>query len=447
MMKRLAVLLALAPLLAQSPEPAPEVRVQARDAYLYAYPLVLMEMTRRAATATVGDNWFTHLQKFPDDRFRQVIRPNADTLYSTAWLDLSHEPVLLHVPDTHGRYYLMQLLDAWTETVQVPGKRTTGTAEGWFAIVGPGWKGKLPANTQRIDCPTNMAWLLGRTQTNSATDYENVHAIQRQYQLMPLSRYPDGLRRPPNPPPPEQQNAAFVPPPVAVARMSSNDFFSEFTALLEKNPPHPGDEPMLAKLAQLGIGPGLERKPNPAFEEGVNAAKELLANLETRRAPPGKTGWSTLTKFVGRYGTNYLARAAVARIGLGANPPEDAIYLSCYQDAAGNRLQGAGQYVLHLDKAQLPPVRAFWSLAMYSDDGFFVPNPIGRFAIGDRDRLTYNADGSLDIYIRHDPPGPERENNWLPAPAETFSLMLRLYWPTDAILNGSWIPPAVMAAR
>lgn len=444
-MKYLALPLAWCTLLAQShsPAPSPDVRALAQDAYLYAYPLVLMEMTRRSATVAVGENWFTNLQKFPDDRFRQVIRPNADTLYSTAWLDLSKGPVVLHVPDTRGRYYLMQLLDAWTETVQVPGKRTTGTGEGWFAIVGPGWQGRLPAKTQRIDCPTNMAWLLGRTQTNSATDYENVHAIQRHYQLMPLSSYPDGLSKAPA----GTAAPVLVSPPAAVAGMSSADFFAEFTASLQRNPPHAGDEPMLAKLSRLGIGPGLRPVADPGFEEGVSAAKDLLANLEKRRAPPGKNGWSTLTKFVGRYGTNYVARAAVARIGLGANPPEDAVYLSSYQDTAGGRLQGANKYVLHFEKSQLPPVRAFWSLAMYSDDGFFVPNPIDRFSIGDRDALAYQSDGSLDLYIQHDSPGPEREKNWLPAPASTFSLMIRLYWPKDEILSGAWVPPGVSAGR
>src|SRR5579883_515792 len=179
-----------------APAPA-EIQAIAGRAYLFGYPLVLMEVTRRSNMRyqTQGPtemNRFTHIRQFPDDTFRQVIRPNADTLYSSSWLDLSEEPMLLHVQDTHGRFYLMQLMDGWTETIAAPGKRTTGTGEGWFAIVGPGWKGKLPERVQRIDCPTNMAWLLGRTQTNGVADYPTVHKLQDGYTLMPLSRYPDG---------------------------------------------------------------------------------------------------------------------------------------------------------------------------------------------------------------------------------------------------------------
>jgi len=179
-----------------------EIRSIAERAYTFAYPIVLMEYTRRSAGegdslgGVAQPNRFTHAEAFPDASFRTVVRPNADTLYSSAWLDLSKEPDILHVPDTHGRYYLMQFMDAWTETFSIPGKRTTGTAEGWFAIAGPGWKGKLPDRARRIDAPTNMVWLIGRTQTNGPSDYETVHAIQRGYVLMPLSLYPDGPPRP-----------------------------------------------------------------------------------------------------------------------------------------------------------------------------------------------------------------------------------------------------------
>src|SRR5215510_3080287 len=172
---------------------APEARKVAEQAYLFGYPLVLMELTRRSMTMEGSANFvnhFGHMPFFPDEHFRQVIRPNADTLYSTSWLDLSKEPVLLHVPDTHGRYYVMQIMDAWSETIATPGKHTTGTAEGWFAIVGPGWKGTLPAGMRAIVSPTNTVWLVGRTQTNGAADYDYVHAIQGGYQLALLSNSP-----------------------------------------------------------------------------------------------------------------------------------------------------------------------------------------------------------------------------------------------------------------
>ena len=440
----------------QPPRSAQEIRDIAENAYTFAYPLVLMEFTRRNAVEHPGSlaggltNQFTHAAAFPDSQFHQVIRPNADTLYSSSWLDLSKEPVLLRVPDTGGRYYLMHFLDAWTETFSVPGKRTTGTSEGWFAIVGPGWKGTLPSRVQRIDAPTNMVWLIGRTQTNNASDYENVHAIQKGYVLMPLSLYPDGPRAT-NAQPPPGQAPASVPPPKQVQQLSAVDFFRTFADLLAKNPPHADDSPMMAQLARIGIVPGAKFDPEKlgadglkALDEGVRAASDRLAAPIQRAPVAGKNGWSGFGGVVGRYGTNYTARAAVARVGLGALPPEDAVYVNCQQDVNGKPFDGSHRYSMHFSKDQLPPVRAFWSVTMYSDDGYFVANPIDRFAIGDRDPLKFNADGSLDLYIQHDAPRGGRDANWLPAPEGKFNLTFRLYWPRDEILSGRWTPPPVV---
>jgi hypothetical protein len=415
---------------------AQDTRAIAEQAYTFAYPLVIMDLTRQDAAANAPANVFSHAPAFPDDRFHAIVRPNADTLYSTAWLDLAKEPILLHVPDTRGRYYMMQILDAWTETVAVPGKRTTGTGEGWFAIAGPGWKGKLPAGVRRIDSPTNMVWLLGRIQTNTAADYTAVRELQRQFRLMPLSRYPDGEARPGASPAPA---SGRVPPPVRAAQMSAAEFFRRFAELLEQNPPHAEDGPMMAKLARIGIAPG---KFQPvyavALEAGAQAAAKRLSGLRVRAG-----GWSQFQGSIGRYGTDYAARAAVARTGLGANPREDAVYLSAAQDAGGAQLDGANAYRMHFAREQLPPVNAFWSLTLYDSDGYFAANAIRRNAIGDRDKLAFNADGSLDLWIQASEP-EEGTSNWLPAPAGHFSLMLRLYWPDERVLEGTWAPPRVV---
>lgn len=436
---------------AQTTLTAPQIRSIAERGYMFAYPMVLMEYTRRGSAAA---NTFTHLQKFPDDTFHQVIRPNADTLYSSSWIDLSKEPVLLHVPDTHGRYYLMQFMDAWTETFAVPGARTTGTGEGWFAIVGPNFKesgrGELPQRAQRVDAPTNTVWLIGRTQTNGASDYENVHAIQRGYQLMTLSQYPDGPRAGPGRGPAQREGER---PPSQVAKLSAKEFFATFASLLVANPPHRGDEAMMAELKKIGIEPGkpfraeaLGPEGMKGLEEGARLSMEWLASLDGRVGRAGPTGWTGgAGGAVGRYGTNYRARAQVARIGLGANPPEDAVYMHCQRDSNGQALDGAKAYRVHFDAGKLPPVKAFWSLTVYSPDGYFVKNPINRFAIGDRDALKKNADGSVDIYIQHVAPGGDRDANWLPSPEGEFNLSLRMYWPGDEILKGAWVPPAVVA--
>lgn len=438
----------------QKPEPsAAELSQIAEQAYLFAYPLVLMDLTRRSMTMDGSAdfvNHFGHAPFFPDEHFRQVIRPNADTLYSTCWLDLSQEPVLLHVPDTHGRYYVMQLMDAWSETISSPGKRTTGTAEGWFAIVGPGWKGKLPPGVRQIDSPTNEVWLLGRTQTNGTSDYDYVHSIQGGYQLALLSHYPQA-----QPPLGLFQLAALrvratVRPPAQVERMSALEFFRLFAELLKANPAHADDGPMIQQLAKIGIRPGNSFEPETlgpegakAIEEGAQAASAFLRAWE-KRASFGKTGWSLPAK-AGRYGIDYRARALTAYYLLGGLPPEDAVYLNCRQDVQGKALAGSSRYVMHFEKNQLPAVRAFWSVTMYDDQGYFAANPIDRFAIGDRDPLKFNADGSLDLYIQHESPGPDKENNWLPAPVGEFNLALRMYWPDESIVSGRWIPPAVIS--
>lgn len=434
--------------LLQVQEAPPDLRKAGEQAYLFAYPLVLMEMTREA-TERATSNTFSHLTQFPDDKYRLVVSPSVDTLYSGAWLDLSKEPVLLHVPDTRGRYYIMQLVDAWMENVAAPGKRTTGTGEGWFAIVGPRWNGRLPDRARRIDCPTNMAWLVGRTQTNTAADYSNVHVLQRQYWLVPLSSYPvqpgtvpRSDARPPTSNP--------VPPPRAVAEMSTEQFFTLFVKLLTENPPHVADAPTVKQLMALGIEAG---RPFPVdrlgreFEQGVTTAKSMPENSAKlaaagQLAKTGRTGWA-LPSALGRYGVEYVKRAVVARIGFVINDPDDAVALGCAQDATGARLNGERKYLMHFEKAQLPPVQAFWSVTMYDEGGYLTANRLNRYALGDRDRLKYNTDGSLDFFIQHDSPEPEWGSNWLPAPAGSFRLTFRLYWPNEAVLKGEWVPPAV----
>jgi hypothetical protein len=460
---RIALLMAF-PLAAHALDSAPaspaEIREIAAHAYTFFYPLVLMELTRRAElerrahAGLAGVNQFVHAQTFPDDHSRLVIRPNADTLYSIAWLDLAQEPVLLHVPDTHERYYVMQLLDAWTETFDMPGKRTRGTTEQWFGIVGPAWQGTLPTQVQRIVAPTDIVWLLGRTQTNGAADYDAVHAIQSGYTLMKLSQYPAGAQSaPPAEVPGQTQNIGrSEPPPVQVQRMSATEFFQFALNLLAQDPPHPQDAALLRQLAKIGIAQGRPFKPESlgaqgrtALDEGAKAAADDLQALVTGGSVGKRVnGWSTgFSGDTGRYGTRYDARAAVARTGLGALPPEEATYFLCCQNAGEQSLNGSKNYSLHFAAGQLPPARAFWSLTMYGEDGYFTANPIHRFAIGDRDALKFNGDGSLDLLIQHDAPGGDRDSNWLPAPGGKFNLSLRLFWPGESVIEGKWLPPAM----
>jgi len=426
---------------AQSPSPN-EVKQIAEHAYIYAYPLVVMEATGAAMPV----NHLTHVAEFPDASFRLIVRPNADTLYSTAWLDVSKEPLLLHVPDSGGRFYLLQFMDAWTETFADPGKRTTGTSEAWYAIVGPGWSGRLPDHVVRLDAPTKHVWLLGRTQTNGASDYDKVHAFQNGMRLVPLSEYPGKVT---TPQPPNTKHATSVSPLNHVKAMQPAEFFATFAQEMKTDAPHAADGPMVHDLARIGLVPGQDFDPGKlsaaqlqALNEGARAAAAQIDQF-VNSAGVATPGWRSFQGVLGRYGTNYIARAATARIAIGANPPEDAVYMSSSADGSGQSLSGSTRYLLHFDASRLPPVLAFWSITAYDKDGYFIANPIHRYAIGDRDELKFNPDGSLDLYIQNQDPGQDRQSNWLPSGAGPFNLTIRLYWPKQDILDGSWHPPTL----
>jgi hypothetical protein len=435
-----------------------EAQAIAVDAYIYGYPLVTMEMTRRVMTnvqepvgmrAPMGQ--FMHATSYPTAEFKDVTAPNADTLYSSAWLDLSKEPYILSIPDMDGRYHLIPMLSGWTDVFASPGSRTTGTKAQTYAITGPSWQAsetsKLPTGITEYKSPSNMVWILARTYcTGTPADYDAVHKLQKEFSLVPLSRYekpysaPKGIVNP----------AIDVHTPVRdqVNDMGVIDYFALLTKLLKDNPPAAEDAPIVAKMAKIGIVPGKEysvRWADPKTAKALAFAPRMaLGKIMNAVQESGVTvnGWTMPAK-TGSYGTDYLIRAATAFAGLGANLPEDAIYPNTRIDASGKPLTGENRYVQHFSKDMIPPVSGFWSLTMYGDDYFFVANPLNRYTLSPRNALTYNADGSLDLYIQNESPGADKESNWLPAPKGPFILMMRLYWPKQAVLDGKWTPPAV----
>jgi hypothetical protein len=428
------------------------------EAVVYGLPLVIMDITRAKTTnvARPGDfsapvNQFVHVRAFPDASFKDVVRANVDTLYSSAWLDLSKEPVVLSVPDTKGRYYLMPMLDAWTNIFASPGKRTTGTAAGHFAITGPGWSGTLPAGVTELKSPTNMVWIIGRTQTDGPQDYAAVHAIQDGYSLVPLSAFGQPYTPPEGAVDPAIDMKAA--PVDQLKAMSSSAFFDRMASLLKSNPPPAAEAPVLEKLKAIGIVPGEPFDPaklDPAVAKGLESSLRVaLEKLEAASKEAGApvNGWRVPSMVLGKFGTDYGTRAVVALIGLGANLPEDAVYPSVFVDAGGQPLDGANRYVIRFDKDATPPVQAFWSITLYDANSFFVANSINRFAVSSWMPLKKNADGSLEIYVQADSPGADKEANWLPAPSSgPFNLTLRMYWPNGtapSIIDGSWKPPAV----
>ena len=442
-----------------------EAREAAIDAYVYGYPLVTMELTRRVMTNVAAPSGthapmgqFARLREYPTAAFRDVTAPNADTLYTITWIDVTKEPWVLSIPDMGDRYYLFPMLDGWTNVFQVPGKRTTGGGAQKYAITGPGWQGTLPDGVQRYDSPTGIVWILGRIYcTGTKEDYAAVHALQDQVSVVPLSSY----GKPYTPP------AGKIDPKVDMktavrAQVNALDgvaYFTLLAKLMETNPPAAEDAPMVATLARLGIVPGKPFDPSkldPEVKAGIQAAPRPAQDSIMRWMKEGiltgdmklTDGWLFSTR-TGLYGTAYRQRALITAIGLGANRPQDAVYPMSEGPDVLQSYDGAKKYVMHFAKGQLPPVKGFWSLTMYDSGFFFVANPLNRYSVSERNDLKTNPDGSVDLYIQHASPGADKESNWLPAPAGKFILMLRMYWPQEtppSILDGSWSIPRVSAA-
>lgn len=423
----------------------------ATDAYLYFYPLVLMEMTRRVMTnSAFGEKVargpmgaFVHTRSYPPGNFKTVVRPNFDTLYSTAWLDLTAEPYVIAVPAIHDRFFMLPVYDMWTEIFASPGTRTHGSRELTFALCGPGWRGELPAGIARIDAPTTLVWMIGRTETRGEGDYPAVHEIQDQLRLAPLSTWPAFA---PLPFAKDESVDMKTPPPAQVQNMSATEFFTLASELVTTNPPHPTDWGMCARLARTGFVVGerfdLTLVPSSvrlAYETSrPRAERQMRQRFET--IVPFVQGWTTMAD-LGVWGNAYLKRAMIATFGLGANPPEESIYPNLRRDADGRALDGASRYLLRFESGRLPPVDAFWSITVYDPRGYQVENEIGRFALGDRDDVLYGADGSLELLLAHERPGDEWEPNWLPVPEGPFEVTMRLYLPRDEALTGEWNPP------
>ncbi|AQT80652.1 hypothetical protein B1R94_17380 [Mycolicibacterium litorale] len=424
-----------------------DLRTLSYEAFIYFYPLVTMDVTRlqtvnRTSPGAGPPNQFNHIRQYPGADFRSVVRPNFDTLYSSAWLDLTHGPVILGVPDTHDRYFMLPLIDMWTDVFANPGKRTSGTGPQRYVIVGPGHTGALPPGVPAIHAPTPYVWIIGRTQTNGPADYPAVHAVQDGYTLTPVVAPTTTFVA-------DDGYDVTTEPLRKVNAMAALDYLSYAADLLAVNPPHPTDFSILARLAGLGIAAGepFDRQRFSAEQQAEIEAgrQDALAAISSAAPALGDivNGWMSLTEGMGVYGNSYLRRAVVTLVGLGANPPEDAVYPLLVSDADGRPLSGENNYVMHFDADKLPPVDAFWSVTMYDSEGYQVANEINRFAIGDRDALRYNADGSLDLYLQHTNPGADREANWLPAPLGTLGVTMRLYAPRREAIAGTWHPPAV----
>jgi hypothetical protein len=434
---------------------ADQARAIGVDAYLYFYPLITMDITRKQFTnIELGKefgkgpmNTFANIPAYPPADFKGVVRPNFDTLYSIAWLDLTKEPLVVSAPDTGGRYYLLPMLDMWTDVFASPGWRTTGTQAVNFLVTPTGWSGTVPSGLMRISAPTPHVWIIGRTQTNGPQDYDAVRKIQAGFRVTPVSEWGK------TPKPVEEQIDPTIdmktPPKTQVDTMPAGKYFAYAAELLKMHAPHITDEPIIARMKGIGIEPGksfdistLDAALKKVLESIPEDAQKLMA-WKVPTVARVANGWSMNTDTMGVYGNYYLKRAIIAQLGLGANLPEDAIYPMNLADQDGKPLDGANKYTLHFDKSAQPPVNAFWSITLYDAEGFQVANLLNRFAVSSWMPFKYNDDGSLDLYFQSESPGKDNEANWLPAPKGPFNLTMRLYSPRPDALTGKWNPSPI----
>lgn len=479
------------------------------DAYIYGYPLITLDMARKQQTnvqqadeqhAPMGQ--MINMREYLPIDNHCCAAPNADTLYTMAWFDVYEEPWVLTVPEISDRYYIIPLLDGFSEVIKVVSSINDGSKAQTFAITGPGWSGKLPEGVIQVESKTAMVWLLGRIySTGTADDYKVVNEIQDQFEVVPLSAYGKSYTPPPGIVDPNFDMKTAVR--TQVNSMDVYEYFKYLAHLLKTNPPKPEDAAMVDKLVKIGLVPGQDFNPSKLseldaittetipdvahgkmgeksdvvkwshFTQGVGVAGDhdfdtnklgLLDQKLIKLAPkigllkmalllkqqPTTNGWLYFTKGVGNWAGEYDLRGMANLLGPGWNRPVDAVYPISMKDANGDAYDGAKyNYVLHFEKGALPPVEGFWSLTMYDKDLFFVPNPIDRYTLSQRDHFVSNKDGSIDMYIQTDSPGQDRESNWLPAPRGEFKLVLRVYGPSKtppSILDGSWRPPPVQRA-
>ena len=424
------------------------LELDALAAYIYGYAPVAIAATERIQTAVPDANsipgeapinQFAYIKTLATPDAKTVIRPNADTIYTTAWLDLRSEPMVISLPSVPNRYYVMPLYDAYTNEFSSLGPRTTGSAAGDYLIAGPGWSGAVPQGiTAVVRAPTPTVWVIGRTLVRGPDDLSEAVFITSQFRLIPLSKYGTSYTPPPYVPvlPPDPD---FVASPVTNAPgFQSPEFFGVMQSFIQANPPPRNQLPLVALFQPVFAHPDL-------LTPTIVKLAQAVMGLAIEAATTTVNGWS-LSLNLGSYGENYPLRAAVARYGLGANTKEDAVYASCSTDATGKPLDGSSNYTIRFPAGQQPPVNGFWSITVYDQNGLLVANPINRYAVGSETGLVPDADGALTIQLRSTAPPPQvPQANWLPVPAAPFSLTLRMYWPQGPILDSTYTIPPVQS--
>ena len=432
------------------------MRKKLREAFVFTLPLMLVDATRKKLTNTVSAsakfapiNQMLHASELVDATFTDIVTPNSDTIYSQSFLDLKDDAVILQFPKT-DRFSTVQVLDAYTNTITVLDATTLEKDVEKFIFCTSGFSGEIPTDVKKIESPTNLVWILIRTICNNKEDVANVAAIQKKMDTYTLTQYltgttavkPDGIY--------EEKNN-FVPIQY-IQKMGMEEYFSIANELMLDNPPANEDEPVMKRMAEIQVGPGMAFDKLIFGEEAdamwldikKNMLNECLKNslgymVQNRQ-------WMYFGKPVAEFGTAYEYRGLIAIAGLGANPVSTAIYPKAEYDLEKQHFNGANKYIMHFESGQLPPVKenGFWSVTAYnSANDLLIDNELNRYLINDRSDVKYNEDGSLDIYIQHERPEEDKVVNWLPVCEGEFHFILRIYLPTDEAVNNEWPTPVI----
>lgn len=441
-------------------QPISELPVLA-EAYEYGMPLVLMDLMKENATnvskpdkvqGRAPKNQFSHLSPVTSNNFKTFPRPDTNAYYSLAWLDLSDGPVVLETPDTDGRYYIMPLMDAWGNVYASIGKRTTGTFPNRYLIVGPHWNGSVPSGIQAIKSPTEITWIRGSMLTDSTKNKKSTAKVQQGFKLYPFRVSDQKYVAPKGAVDPMIQAA---PAANKLFTLTTADYFNRLNRLMMTNPPAKEDQEILNKISKYGIGPGLAFNPESLSEADQAELSRLPAlmknkfdNFQVSEAQGMQGTGENWIKFrgPGEFQTDYAARAFAAYQGVALDNPEDIVGAVTTRDDTGAKLTGDKRYILHFNKDQLPKTNERWTLTIYDSQGQIVKNKLSRFSLGSKNKMTYNSDGSLDIFIESSSPGKLRESNWLPSPKGEFQVMARLYSPKKEALSPEWTLPSIMEA-
>jgi hypothetical protein len=426
------------------------------QAYIWGYPMVVMQRSRDAMTkggdAPVTPDEFNQSGKLfapvnqvasawgmLGPKFSAVQSGNADTLYSVTWFDSSDEPYVLHLPDADGRYYTYQFIDAWTNNFTYASTRTMGSQAQDYALVAPGWTGKLPTGVTRVDCPNPTGFIIGRWFVADESDVPAVNKLQRKVTMTPLSKYATSYTAPKVP--------------VVAAKDYSGDlsFFDQLGDTLAINGAPAADDGLLGLLGTIGLsvdhGFDASALSDDDKQALARAATDGEAVLAAASAGLGTevNGWQLAPVLDDYFGTDYMTRGAIGYQAMFENTPIEAYYPSVFVDLDGNALDGSkGNYTMRFEKGKPPPVGAFWSTSMYdAAKRLMVDNSINRYKIGSADNLAVADDGSTTLYIQAESPGKEHEGNWLPAPKEPFYMLFRMYLPDIEILNGQYHLPGI----